>query len=518
MASEKPLNLLTSSSVDHLLTKIEEAARSTKEGVKYFIEPAHGTLSRASSRRHHIIFGRRGSGKSSLLRKAGADLTVDRRPIAYINLEAFKVHSYPDILLSVLLSTFKEFDAWLESAGIFPATKTSFWSKLFGSVPSRPSLNRRECEGIQQRLKAHIKDLEVQLHAPEEARVKEELSGEQTLAAGISAGGGPTVPFRAEINTVNTAGKNKSAEFKEKKIDFLHRHIIDYQGVFSDLAKLSKGDAYLFLDDLYQIKRTEQPMLIDYFHRIGKDNSLWLKIGTIRHRTDWYSHGNPPIGLKLGDDADEIDLDLTLEKYSLAKGFLLKILDTFAKETQVALNDILTDGAKDRLVLASGGVARDFLSIFRKAIHVARERHGGHRGESVTVEDVNLAAGEYDTTKREEFKTDASEDSKALSDIFQEITNFCLNTANSNCFLLDKNSAASGIKYVHELVDLKLFHLVRSRVTLKTGKQGQIYEAYMLDVSQYAGSRKRRDLQAIEFWKADQADESLRRNKLVYPL
>ena len=39
-------------------------------------------------------FGRRGSGKSSLLRKAGADLTLDRRPIAHVNLEAFKGHSY----------------------------------------------------------------------------------------------------------------------------------------------------------------------------------------------------------------------------------------------------------------------------------------------------------------------------------------------------------------------------------------------------------------------------------------
>jgi ABC-type molybdenum transport system ATPase subunit/photorepair protein PhrA len=37
-----------------------------------------------------LVFGRRGSGKSSLLRKAAADLTVDRRPIAFIDLETFK--------------------------------------------------------------------------------------------------------------------------------------------------------------------------------------------------------------------------------------------------------------------------------------------------------------------------------------------------------------------------------------------------------------------------------------------
>lgn len=52
------------------MTLVEEAARSTKQGVIHFIEPAPGTLRRAISKRHHIVFGKRGSGKSSLLQKA----------------------------------------------------------------------------------------------------------------------------------------------------------------------------------------------------------------------------------------------------------------------------------------------------------------------------------------------------------------------------------------------------------------------------------------------------------------
>lgn len=85
---------------------IEEATRSTEEGVRRFVEPASGTLIRATSRQHHLVFGRRGSGKSSLLRKAAADLTVDRRPIAFVDLETFKGHAYPDVLLSILIETF----------------------------------------------------------------------------------------------------------------------------------------------------------------------------------------------------------------------------------------------------------------------------------------------------------------------------------------------------------------------------------------------------------------------------
>ena len=154
-----------------LLTLVEEAARSTEEGVKHFVEPAPGTLTRTTNRRMHIVFGRRGSGKSSLLRKAAADLTVDRRPIAYVNLEAFKGHSYPDVLISVLISTFAEFKKWLDSAAIHPSTRTSFWSKLFGSAPSRPSFNRQQTSALSARIGSHIQTLEAELHAADNAEL-----------------------------------------------------------------------------------------------------------------------------------------------------------------------------------------------------------------------------------------------------------------------------------------------------------------------------------------------------------
>ena len=56
--------ILNTSKVDELLTLVGEAARSTEASVRHFIEPAAGTLRTATSRRHHIVFGRRGSGKT----------------------------------------------------------------------------------------------------------------------------------------------------------------------------------------------------------------------------------------------------------------------------------------------------------------------------------------------------------------------------------------------------------------------------------------------------------------------
>jgi polynucleotide 5'-kinase involved in rRNA processing len=86
---------LNSPQVEQLTTLLDEAIRSSESSVNRFIEPAPGRLQEAKNRTHSLVFGRRGSGKSSLLRKAAAELTIDRRPIAYVDLEIFKGHSYP---------------------------------------------------------------------------------------------------------------------------------------------------------------------------------------------------------------------------------------------------------------------------------------------------------------------------------------------------------------------------------------------------------------------------------------
>ncbi len=328
-------SVLNTIGMANLLTLVEEAARSTEEGVKHFVEPAPGTLRRTTNRRHHLVFGRRGSGKSSLLRKAAADLTVDRRPIAYVNLEAFKGHSYPDVLISVLMSTFVEFRKWMDSAAIHPSTRTTFWQRLFGTAPQRPSFNRGKSSLLSDRLKKHIDALEIELHRTDDAEMRvtdgAETSESDSVGVKVTAKS-PIVSGEGEASARSSRKQKQEVEqkYKRSKTDFLHRHILDFQRLFGDLGELSGGDAFLFLDDLYHIRRSDQARVLDYFHRPAKDHSLWLKVGTIRHRTKWYVHGDPPIGMKLADDADEIDLDLTLEKYSLAKGFLTKVLTNFA--------------------------------------------------------------------------------------------------------------------------------------------------------------------------------------------
>jgi hypothetical protein len=118
--------LLDEDRISKLAVLLEEAARATGPTDTRFIEPAAGTLARALSNRNHLVFGRRGSGKTSLLQKARQDMLVERRPNAYIDMEKFKGHAYPDVLISVLIETFENIEGWLSGGAIAPATKRQF--------------------------------------------------------------------------------------------------------------------------------------------------------------------------------------------------------------------------------------------------------------------------------------------------------------------------------------------------------------------------------------------------------
>jgi hypothetical protein len=191
---------------------------------------------------------------------------------------------------------------------------------------------------------------------------------------------------------------------------------------------------------------------------------------------------------------------------------------SFAKQCSIAIDELLNEGAKDRLILASGGVARDFLTIFSRAMDVAKERVARGdlaRGTRIGGEDVNLAAGELGQFKEEEFTRDTGpEDRARLQEAFSNIIRFCTEQSKANCILVEKDIDEQAKEAINELVDLKFLHRARSRVTVRD-RVGRLYDAFMLDLSRYTGSRARRNFQIVNFWGTRSAD-ALRRATLIY--
>jgi hypothetical protein len=244
--------ILNSEEIGRLVTFVEEAARSTEESVKYFVEPAPGTLGRACNKRHHLIFGRRGSGKSSLLRKAASELTLDRRPIAYVNLEVFKGHSHPDVLLSVLISTFKEFKDWMETAAVYPATRKSFLKRLFGTAPRTKSYKKHDASSIAKDIEQIIEELQSALDQTDQADITQTAAADQSQSSSVGASGstgnnGVSFGANAESSANSSVAETLEERYRRSKIDFLHRRVIEYQQVFNRLGRLSNGDPGLFM-------------------------------------------------------------------------------------------------------------------------------------------------------------------------------------------------------------------------------------------------------------------------------
>ncbi|MDH4761613.1 hypothetical protein ABIC11_003209 [Pseudomonas oryzihabitans] len=182
----------------------------------------------------------------------------------------------------------------------------------------------------------------------------------------------------------------------------------------------------------------------------------------------------------------------------------------------LSIKELMNPTAVDRLILASGGVVRDFIGIFSNAINQARERgEKSHRGPKIGAEDVNLATGDYDPIKREEFKLDTAGDRESLESAFQRLVAFCTEKSKCNIFLVSQKLTGNTRESIDQLIDLRLIHPVKSRVTLKKGAAGELYEAYMLDLSQYTASRKVHRFQIIDL-NAPDKDELIRKSSLIY--
>ena len=293
-------SMLTTEDVEGFSVALEEAARADEAGTSRFVEPAAGTLRRALSNRHHLVFGRRGSGKTSLLQKARSELVAERRPNAFIDMEKFKAHSYPDVLISVVMETFSSVSEWLQEGAVAPANKRSFWIRI---RPSRKPLQKSESQRLAALLDEHVRELRALLYAQDGSSVDTLRRGEASSASTVEASA--EAAFRAagarvasELSQTSSTVEESRESIRRSKIDFLHRRILDYQKTLRDIVALSGQNGFVLLDDLYYIRRSDQPEVLDYFHRLFKGSGLWLKVGTIRHRSEWYRHGDPPIGIE----------------------------------------------------------------------------------------------------------------------------------------------------------------------------------------------------------------------------
>ncbi len=477
--------------VKKLVSLIKDSFRVRKNVRPIYVDVGDN-LARLGAAQHQVIFGRRGSGKSCLLVEylAGAQ-SYTVTPI-YILADEFKRLAYPDILIRLLVEI-------LEAM----SRSRPWYRKLLRPL----SLARKSAKELRDLL-----DVAVEADVSEGRELR--ISGE--VSAGMTSEELASVRVAGTTQKANT----KTAKFRERKIDTLERHLRDYKDAIVATAKEWRSNrGCVLVDDFYLIPRESQPDVVDYLHRLLRDTDVYLKVATIRHRTTLLRNRPQTIGVELAQDVEEINLDRTLEDLGQTEEFLGTMLDSMGRRAGIGdVRDIFNREALQALTLASGGVPRDFLTVFVNAVELVQAEGKARR---ITPRDVYKGAGRLAyQTKLRNLREDADGDAGGLERVLVDLVRFCLKDKRKTGFLISQEEAQSnsrGHEIIQQLMDFKLIHVVEPDTSAASGRSGR-YEAYTLDFSLFMEPR-RRNIEIVEFWK--RGDDSHRvgvRELPVYPL
>lgn len=481
---------LLSTSIDSLRQLIRDSFRVRENQNPVYVDIS-GNLRRISAAQHQVIFGRRGSGKSCLLVHYLKDKQAERLPPIYIMADEFKRLTFPDVLIRLLIKLLE---------GV--PTKGLWWRRLLRK-PTPTETRLRELRAL--------------LDLAEEAEVTEGRRDAQKLGARAESGG---QKGRLAAHTESSEERSRSSNFRERKIDALERHLRDYKDALQESLR-GWGDQRIavLVDDFYLFPRDKQPDIIDYLHRLVRDTNLYLKVATIRHRTNLIRNNPQTVGVEIGQDVEEISLDRTLENLEATQEFLAQMLRSLAKRAYVQdIDKCFNPDAMQALTLVSGGVPRDFLNIFVQAIEAAKSHQ---RTKWLTPTAIYRGAGRLSyTQKLKNLKDDAGGDVDGLERVFVDLLRFCLRESRKTVFLISQDEAQSHPRehdLIHQLMDFKLIHVVEPDTSAASGRSGR-YEAYTLDFALFTEPR-RRGIEIVEFWKFDQSHRRIGiREAPMYPL
>ncbi|MEJ7787566.1 MAG: hypothetical protein WKF96_22400, partial [Solirubrobacteraceae bacterium] len=98
-----PVTPITDEQLPKLLAALAEAARADRRTAARFVSPRIGILEETATRRHQFVLGRRGVGKSTLLRKIESREQEAQSTVIFVDIETLRDRPYPDVLIEMLI-------------------------------------------------------------------------------------------------------------------------------------------------------------------------------------------------------------------------------------------------------------------------------------------------------------------------------------------------------------------------------------------------------------------------------
>lgn len=427
----------------------------------------------AMSLQNHAIFARRGCGKTLLLHYTARNLPENIKAV-YLNCEDFKKHSYPNVLIEILDALFGEIENQL--TGWFGRKKAS-----------RELIKRMRSDLISLRKEPDHEDRDIRESSAEES------SSDKGASIGVQ-GRGLSTNFAENLTGKQKKELETRYQRSKAKIEELDKLLPSLKRQVRDFFKASKTVKFVFLqvDDFYHLSRPDQPLVMDYLHRICKDVPLYFKIATLRHASILYAdRDGQPLGAQERHDYQPINIDFDFSNLKRTQDQNRKILREFGKLAKIdnkEIDSLFKGEGFERLVLAGGGVPRDCLSLFLELLgHVQAPSGNGQIGK----DEARILSRSNFERRIEELKQDAdsSEQAVLIKGIYV-LRKFCINRKTNMILLpeqvLQQNDNLRGL--VYRLLDYRIIHNAGAALTHKTHEG--TFHAFVIDVGCYAHMRK----------------------------
>ena len=460
--------MISSDQLNRLRGVITENLRVQRGGAAHvpYID-VNNALVDVKARQNHAVFGRRGCGKSLLLHHSVKQMNNDIKTI-YLNCEDFKTHSFPNVLIEILDAVFAELQKNL--TGWFGKKKKS--REIISEIRKELSNLRKRADEQQQDIREAVT-----------TEIQESIS--LKAAAQIMEGS-------AQSSDTSRQEVEKTYRKSDNKLKELNIWLPRLKGQIREFFEISSDVKVIFIqiDDFYHLKRTDQPFVMDYVHRLCKDLPMYFKVATLRHASVLYAdRGGQPTGAQERHDYQPINIDFTFADFRKTEAQLHRIFYEFARQAnlgEVEFDSIFKGNGFKRLVMAGGGVPRDCLSIFLEVVDQARD--GDQR---VGKDEVRILSRMNFERRIEELKQDSEgvEQSILLKGIYV-IRQFCLEKKTNVFFvseqMLQQEDSIRDIMY--RLLDYRIIHSAGSALTHKS--QPGTFHSFVIDVGAYAHMRR----------------------------
>lgn len=472
--------------VQQSVSKLDGFLRAEYNSEKNYLEYYAGleTLDKVISIKDQIIYGRRGTGKTHLLKALQEKLLADDQKClpVYIDLRTFKptLESNNDLYYALII--FQEIVVEVLKC-VYVNLDYLYQEYTVEQQKIIIDPQRRKILALLEKFNRSFDGKSFTKMGETGFRVNEV----KKLATNLKIAKIPELFGSKEVN--------KEIESEDEKIKYIS--FSDMSDAISELLEAVDIDRiFCLLDEWSEIPETSQYILAEFLKRTFVPKKVTLKIAAIPNRTQLISENR--IGLEDGGDIFGFPLDnrYIYELYpEITKAFFNELLykQLYLMDPQLYeifydnkekrpvhnfINIFLANQALREILIASAGIPRDFLNIFISAYNIFFTKTNNRH---LVVADIRNATVEwYGVDKKK--TVDANSNAKLLLD---KIINDILITKKRCHFLIPEKY--EKVKELNDLIDLRVIHLRKRGISHK-GNKGVVYNVYYLDYACYTST------------------------------